>query len=282
MDNLIKHWGSHPRFFPSQAPIQSIGFTEKKPDGWIRTSFTTVNFSIILRGGGELKMHGRKWKVEAPCVLMQYPGTFSEYGPSEPHNFWDELYLIYHADALPIFQQMRMVDLNRPVWPIQSADWLENRLMKINSQLGRRSQHGLADWLDRALQQLILDALLALAPPEMSPEEKIISKARRWVQQNLDQTIDWEALASEQGMSLPTFRRHWNESVKTPPAAYLNQIRIREARSLLVESAFSVGEIASMVGVEDPLYFSRLFRKETGSSPTDYRETFRYRSSLSG
>mgnify|MGYP006303840835 CR=1 FL=1 len=172
---------------------------------------------------------------------------------------------------------MRMIDFNRPTWPIQSGDWLDNRLKKINSQLGRRSEHGLADWLDRSLQSLILDALLALAPPKMSPEEMRISEARRWVQQNLDQNIDWEALAEKHGMSLPTFRRHWNATVKTPPAAYLNHIRIHEARNLLVESSRTVSEIANLIGVEDPLYFSRLFRKETGKSPTEYREIFRHR-----
>lgn len=277
MENLIKHWASHPRLFPSQFPIQSIGFAEKKSNGWIDTSFSTLNFSFILKGGGEYHSKGASWKVKAPCVIMQFPEVQCSYGPDTENGSWDELYFIYSASAFEGFKSMRLLDENRPVWPIHSEEWIENRLSKINSQLGRRREHGRADWLDRAIQSLLLDGLLALAPPEMTDEEKTIQKVRRWLQQNIELPIDWEQLAADQGMSLPTFRRHWNRYIQEPPAKYLSKIRIREARRLLVESNEPISDIASKIGIEDPLYFSRLFRSEMGTSPRGYRETFRWR-----
>lgn len=215
--------------------------------------------------------------MQAPCVMMQFPGVPYRYGPDSQSGTWDELFVIYAAETVPGFQAMGLVNERRPLWPIHAMDWIENRFAKINSQIARRPSHGQADWLDRALQSLVLDGLLALTPPEQSEEEQTIQKVRRWVQQHLDEVMDWDRLASEQGMSLPTFRRHWNRFVHEPPAQYLTTIRIREARRLLAESHDPIHVIAAHVGLQDPLYFSRLFRKQTGSSPSEYRDAFRLR-----
>ena len=49
-------------------------------------------------------------------------------------------------------------------------------------------------------------------------------------------------------------------------------IRVNNAASLLETADYSMAEISAIVGYEDPLYFSRLFRKIKGMSPTDYRK----------
>lgn len=52
---------------------------------------------------------------------------------------------------------------------------------------------------------------------------------------------------------------------------YLLTIRVNNAASLLETTDYSMAEIAAIIGYEDPLYFSRLFRKIKGVSPRDYR-----------
>jgi AraC family transcriptional regulator, arabinose operon regulatory protein len=58
----------------------------------------------------------------------------------------------------------------------------------------------------------------------------------------------------------------------TSPMQYLRTVRVEAAKRLLVTIETPVGEVAAQVGFEDPLYFSRVFRKVTGKSPTAYRE----------
>lgn len=57
-----------------------------------------------------------------------------------------------------------------------------------------------------------------------------------------------------------------------PPQSYLNRTVIEKAKTLLEDTALSVGEIALKLGFTDPLYFSRLFKKHCGISPKSYRE----------
>lgn len=55
------------------------------------------------------------------------------------------------------------------------------------------------------------------------------------------------------------------------PHDYLQKYRINEACSLLRRRDFTVAEVAGSVGFSDPLYFSRIFKKLKGLSPSDYQ-----------
>ena len=54
------------------------------------------------------------------------------------------------------------------------------------------------------------------------------------------------------------------------PSDYLTNYRINKACALLHESRFTVTEVANSVGYEDALYFSRVFKRIKGVSPTKY------------
>ncbi|MHB8130504.1 MAG: helix-turn-helix transcriptional regulator, partial [Mobilitalea sp.] len=52
--------------------------------------------------------------------------------------------------------------------------------------------------------------------------------------------------------------------------AYLNLIRINKAKELILSTHMRFNEIGYLVGIESPYYFSRLFRKTVGKTPTEY------------
>lgn len=51
------------------------------------------------------------------------------------------------------------------------------------------------------------------------------------------------------------------------PARYIQSLRIVNAQRLLERTKYSIGEVSEIVGYDNPLYFSRVFKKETGLSP---------------
>ena len=73
----VTHWHEDDGPFRSLIPLRSLGFIPRKT-GWVRSDFDSVNFSLILNGGGEFHRKGRCWKVEAPCVITQWPGEYLE------------------------------------------------------------------------------------------------------------------------------------------------------------------------------------------------------------
>ncbi len=52
---------------------------------------------------------------------------------------------------------------------------------------------------------------------------------------------------------------------------YINTLRIDKAKSLLLDMRYRTGEVASMVGIENPRYFTRVFKEMTGLTPAEYR-----------
>ena len=67
-------------------------------------------------------------------------------------------------------------------------------------------------------------------------------------------------------------RRIFKSAVNTTPVKYINYLRLEKAKNMLINSNYSVNEIAFSVGFEDAYYFSRLFKKEIGISPSEYKK----------
>jgi len=60
--------------------------------------------------------------------------------------------------------------------------------------------------------------------------------------------------------------------IKISPAQYILSLWMVNAQSLLENTDYKIGEIAEIMGYDNQLYFSRVFRKEYGVSPVQYRK----------
>lgn len=77
--------------------------------------------------------------------------------------------------------------------------------------------------------------------------------------------------AKERGLNYYRFIDTFTKHVGTSPRQYIINIRMTTARELLSNPHFQISEVAQLVGYENPLYFSRLFKKIWGLSPREYR-----------
>ena len=81
-----------------------------------------------------------------------------------------------------------------------------------------------------------------------------------------------EEYAKNQHMSVCWFIRSFKRYMGVTPMQYVTSIRINKAKELLKNTNYSIQEISGLVGYENPLYFSRIFRKQIGCSPSGYRK----------
>jgi len=274
MDYLTRHWAAFPRRFPFPAPLLSSGDIKEK-DHWIRRSFSTCNFSLILRGRGEFHRQGKLWPVEAPCVITQWPREPLSYGPLVPEETWDEIYLIYDARSFPWFVKCGLIDRARPVWPILNPEAVTAHIEELRALTASRTPHAVVDQLDRACERLLLETLLPPADAVSDSRDEVVQRIVSQMRQRPGEAYDFKVLARRHGISASTLRRRWTEALRVGPGRYLLNLRVEKARRLLVETTLQVGEIARQTGFDDVLYFSRRFRLEMGTTPSEYRRRYR-------
>lgn len=102
------------------------------------------------------------------------------------------------------------------------------------------------------------------------PEE--IEMAVSYFNENYNTKISVAQYAESLHISTNWFIRNFKQHMKMSPAQYLLSLRMVNAQSLLENTDYSVGEIAEIVGYDNQLYFSRVFKKEYGISPAQYRK----------
>ena len=99
-----------------------------------------------------------------------------------------------------------------------------------------------------------------------------IVQAVHYFNQNYSKEITIEKYAEEHNFRTDWFTRGFKHYTGVTPMQYILSLRMTNAQYLLEQTNSNVTEIANIVGYENPLYFSRLFKKHFGVSPAQYRK----------
>jgi two-component system, response regulator YesN len=107
-----------------------------------------------------------------------------------------------------------------------------------------------------------------------SGEEELVRSINVYLQENFRQGYSLERLAASFGCKAAYLLRLYNRITGSTPTQEIIKLRIEKAKRLLVgHPDLEIKQIAFAVGYEDPLYFSRVFRRETGLAPTAFRDS---------
>ena len=99
-----------------------------------------------------------------------------------------------------------------------------------------------------------------------------IERAVHYFNENYSKPITIEQYAQEHLMSVNWFIHSFKEVMHVPPMQYIVSLRIAAAKGYLESSNKNITEISNIVGYENSLYFSRLFKKYTGMTPSEYKK----------
>lgn len=102
-----------------------------------------------------------------------------------------------------------------------------------------------------------------------------IDDAVIYFNEHYNKDLNIEEYAGSRHMSTSWFIRNFKKYMGVTPMQYVLSLRMSNAESLLEMTDYNVTEISSIVGYENPLYFSRMFKKQRGLSPSEYRKKIR-------
>lgn len=105
------------------------------------------------------------------------------------------------------------------------------------------------------------------------PNRAEMAQAVHDFNESFTSAISIKDYAAAHHMSVCCFIRSFRLYMGMTPMQYVTSLRITRAKELLSSTDYSIQEIGALVGYENPLYFSRIFKKQTGSSPSAYRHS---------
>ncbi|MBC2603253.1 helix-turn-helix domain-containing protein [Puniceicoccus vermicola] len=122
---------------------------------------------------------------------------------------------------------------------------------------------------------LLLSRFHRLLQDGTRPDSSLVQRLLRHMEKHFAEPIEVGSLAQEYGCSTGYLYRLFRQKTGYSPQAWLTRLRLNHAIQLLQHSDLPITEIAPTVGYRDPLYFSRIFRRSTGESPSGYRRNHR-------
>lgn len=102
-----------------------------------------------------------------------------------------------------------------------------------------------------------------------------ILSSQQWLAKHFSVATPVEEMIKRSKLAERTFKRRFAAATGLTPIAYVQRLRIEDAKRRLERTDASVDEVSWRVGYEDPAFFRRLFKRTTGMAPGAYRKRFR-------
>lgn len=116
------------------------------------------------------------------------------------------------------------------------------------------------------------DFIVQMLQTDIGESHEIIRKAKLYIKEHLNEDISVYSIAEMLYLTPTYFSKLFKQSTGEGCNNYIIRKRIQKAKSLLETTSMKTGKIATLVGYRDTNYFSLAFKKQTGMSPTEFRE----------
>lgn len=225
----------------------------------------------IRSGKGYFTLKEQELEVKAGHAVFYFPheDQFYHYcGEDNPDVYWLHF---TGSHTLPSLGELGL--LSQRVYNVKVKDRYSRILDHIiqELELKRRNYNMVADAQFQEMLCYMSREILA-QKGIFVPRTKEVEQALQHFHTQFSKPFNLAQYAHSFNMSPCWFTRKFHRQIGISPQQYLTDVRITHACELLA-SGSSVAEAGETVGYEDALYFSRVFKKHTGQSPTQYRKS---------
>ncbi len=228
---------------------------------------------FIEQGSGHFETRSSgALEVQAPALLWLFPGIAHHYYPHAAG--WSERWTMFEGTQADTLLTLEYLNPARPLYLLEEP--LLGEVVSLFDGLQRdfTRQTRFAPLLGGAWVHRLIVACHAAQLEQPQAQDPALQRAKAALEA-LEKAalapLDLAAFAVSHGFSAATFRRRVRALTGCSPQEYLTRLRLVRAKSLLAHSAAPVLEVARQCGFEDPYYFSRVFQRVEGMSPSAFR-----------
>lgn len=204
-------------------------------------------------------------------LMVLFPGEWHTYRPLQETG-WNEYYIGFEGPMVDNLlkngflskeNQILEVGLNEELVNLfsRAIDIAENDKISAQQYLSGIVLHVIGMILSISKNKIF----------EIGDVDQKIEQAKIIMNENVFKNIDPEELAMKLNISYSWFRKVFKDYTGYAPAKYFQELKLRKAKQLLVETSHSVKEISFMLDYKSTEHFFSLFKKRTGFTPMEYR-----------
>ncbi len=225
----------------------------------------------VTKGEGYYEVNDLKFKVSAGDMFLIRPDELVTYYSPEPENTWSFCWIGFNGKAADVYAEECGLIKGKYIYSLHSNTFysvISNCLEYLGNVQGEPSQLCLNSYLLQVLSEIEKKCKRG---PAKTTSNDLVERAVRYIEYNYMNKIFTSQIAEFLSIDRSHFYRIFKKATGSAPEHYLMCYRIQKAKDFLKNSKYSITEIATFVGVPDVYYFSKMFKKIVGVSPTKYR-----------
>jgi len=221
-----------------------------------------------VEGTGCIHVRDCKYEVNAQEAFCIPCRTRHKYYASE-ENPWSILWVHFKGENVKYF-------------PVEDCNIIQilsraagNRIMTLFQILFRALERNYTQgnfiYISQVLSLILSEIYFREKADEVSKQNKHVTTVIRYMYRHIHENLRLEDLSREFDLSKSYINAIFKKYANRAPIDFFINLKMQEACKLLKSTDLYIGEISSMLGYEDPYYFSRIFKKVTGVSPREYK-----------
>lgn len=218
--------------------------------------------AYCVQGGGGLTLGGTHHPFARGDLMLQ-PAHLPNHCTSDTQHGWEVWWLMFGGSyASTLLDLIGLTPMN----PILSLGIHEDVVASFAAIYETLANKAATMHLDASHQLVSLLYQLHKRNKELRLGGTESFRQVHYLSESVDQ------MAKASGYSKHHFIRLFKQTTGMTPWRYVLHLKIDKAKDFLLSSQHSIKEVATLVGIHNPLYFSRLFRKLTGKTPSQFRQ----------
>lgn len=256
--------------------ITDIGFYPTASHHYRERTAEQATENVLIycvRGEGWYRIRNREFTVSQNQFFIIPEHEAHAYGCNE-NDPWSIYWIHFTGDMAPFY----ISGFDTPSYAAPAIGNLKSRQLELFEEIYRTLDNGFSHnnimYANTTLFHflgLLKYSRLYIENNEEKQQLDVVDLSIRYMQENLAQHLSLKQIASEVNLSVSYFSNLFLKKTGFSPLQYLNMMRIRKACQYLDNSNLKINQIAPLVGIDDNFYFSRLFSKIMGITPSQYR-----------
>ncbi len=254
--------------------LQEVGELRAiKPHTSSRKGLLSFLFFIVTQGAGSLFYDGQRYLLNpGDCVFIDCRRPYAQ-GSSED-RLWSLKWAHFYGSSMNGIYEKYVERGGRPVFAPKEPKAFTGLLTQLLTVAGTEDyirDMRINEKLTGLLTLVMAESWHPEACPHTGVKKKTLQYVKAYLEEHYKERITLDHLASRFYLNKFYLARTFKEQFGATVLGCLDQIRITHAKQLLRFSDLTVEAVGREVGIGEPGYFSRVFKKVEGISPGEYR-----------